>query len=305
MTTVAAVDCGTNSIRLLILRRGADGALTELAREVRLARLGQGVDATGEFHPDALQRANRIFEEFAAIIAGAGADRVRFVATSAARDVSNRAVFEANVRDRLGVGVDVISGSEEAQLSTLGVLSGVNVQTPSLVFDIGGGSTELIVVGEGPTIVSAVSVNMGAVRLKERFLPGDPPSAAEIRAARTFIAEQLDGAGVDFGSLAAAVGVAGTVTSFAAAKLGLETYHRESVHETVLARGDIEAILNHWLTQPAAVTAEEPCMHPLRAAVIGAGGLILDEISSRVPGGSVLVSETDILDGIALGLLEQ
>ncbi|MBB1482411.1 exopolyphosphatase [Tessaracoccus sp. MC1865] len=305
MTTVAAVDCGTNSIRLLILRRGADGALTELAREVRLARLGQGVDATGEFHPDALQRANRIFEEFAAIIAGAGADRVRFVATSAARDVSNRAVFEANVRDRLGVGVDVISGSEEAQLSTLGVLSGVNVQTPSLVFDIGGGSTELIVVGEGPAILSAVSVNMGAVRLKERFLPGDPPSAAESRAARTFIAEQLDGAGVDFGSLAAAVGVAGTVTSFAAAKLGLETYHRESVHETVLARGDIEAILNHWLTQPAAVTAEEPCMHPLRAAVIGAGGLILDEISSRVPGGSVLVSETDILDGIALGLLEQ
>nr|WP_255433501.1 exopolyphosphatase [Tessaracoccus sp. MC1865] len=290
---------------MLILRRGADGALTELAREVRLARLGQGVDATGEFHPDALQRANRIFEEFAAIIAGAGADRVRFVATSAARDVSNRAVFEANVRDRLGVGVDVISGSEEAQLSTLGVLSGVNVQTPSLVFDIGGGSTELIVVGEGPAILSAVSVNMGAVRLKERFLPGDPPSAAESRAARTFIAEQLDGAGVDFGSLAAAVGVAGTVTSFAAAKLGLETYHRESVHETVLARGDIEAILNHWLTQPAAVTAEEPCMHPLRAAVIGAGGLILDEISSRVPGGSVLVSETDILDGIALGLLEQ
>ncbi|MBB1509641.1 Ppx/GppA phosphatase family protein [Tessaracoccus sp. MC1756] len=305
MTTVAAVDCGTNSIRLLILRRGADGALTELAREVRLARLGQGVDATGEFHPDALQRANRIFEEFAAIIAGTGADRVRFVATSAARDVGNRAVFEANVRDRLGVEVDVISGSEEAQLSALGVLSGVNVQTPSLVFDIGGGSTELIVVGEGPEILSAVSLNMGAVRLKERFLPGDPPSAPEIRAARTFIGEQLDGAVVDFGSLAAAVGVAGTVTSFAAAKLGLETYHRESVHETVLGRGDIEAILTHWLTQPAAVTAEEPCMHPLRAAVIGAGGLILDEISSRVPGGSVLVSETDILDGIALGLLEQ
>ncbi|MCG6566926.1 Ppx/GppA phosphatase family protein [Tessaracoccus sp. ZS01] len=305
MTTVAAVDCGTNSIRLLILRRGADGALTELAREVRLARLGQGVDATGEFHPDALQRANRIFEEFAAIITGAGADRVRFVATSAARDVSNRAVFEANVRDRLGVEVDVISGSEEAQLSTLGVLSGVTVPTPSLVFDIGGGSTELIVVGEGPAILSAISLNIGAVRVKERFLPGDPPSEQEIRAARTFIGEQLGGAGVDFGSLAAAVGVAGTVTSFAAAKLGLETYHREAVHETVLARGDIEATLNHWLTQPAAVTAEEPCMHPLRAAVIGAGGLILDEISSRVPGGSVLVSETDILDGIALGLLEQ
>ncbi|GAA4896237.1 Ppx/GppA phosphatase family protein [Tessaracoccus lubricantis] len=304
MTTVAAVDCGTNSIRLLVVRRGADGELTELTRQTRLARLGQGVDATGEFHPDALERANRIFEEYAELITGAGADRVRFVATSAARDVSNRALFEANVRDRLGVRVDVISGGEEANLSTLGVLSGVSVPTPSLVFDIGGGSTELIVVGRDSQILSAVSLNIGAVRMKERFLQGDPPSEAEVAAARAHIGAQLDGADVSFATLASAVGVAGTVTSFAAAKLHLQEYRREAVHETVLTRDDIEQHLGRWLTQHAAATAEEPCMHPLRAAVIGAGGLILDEISLRVPGGTVLVSETDILDGIALGLLE-
>lgn len=305
MTTVAAVDCGTNSIRLLVVRREADGALTELARETRLARLGQGVDATGEFHPDALERANRIFEEYAAIIASHGADRQRFVATSAARDVSNRAVFEANVRERMGIEVDVIPGAEEAYLSTLGVLSGVDAPTPCLVFDIGGGSTELIVVGEGAEIVSAISLDIGAVRMNERFLPGDPPADHEVAAARAYIGEQLDGAGVDFATLASAVGVAGTVTSFAAAELGLQTYVRQAVHETTLTREDITRHLTRWLTQPAFVTAEEPCMHPLRAAVIGAGGLILDEISLRVPDGTLVVSETDILDGIALGLLER
>ncbi|MDO5675986.1 MAG: Ppx/GppA phosphatase family protein [Propionibacteriaceae bacterium] len=303
MSTVAAVDCGTNSIRLLILRQEADGGLTELAREVRLAKLGQGVDATGEFHPDALARANAVFEDFAALIAQQGVDRIRFVATSAARDVSNRAEFEANVRARLGVDVDVIPGSEEARLSTLGVLSGVDVDTPALVFDIGGGSTELIVVGEGEHVLSSISLNIGAVRINERFLPGDPPSEDDVARARAYIGKQLDGAGIDFAGLASAVGVAGTVTSFAAAVLGIQEYTREAIHETVLTRGNITETLERWLTQPSAVTAQEPCMHPLRAAVIGAGGLILDEISRRVPGGEVLVSETDILDGIALGLL--
>lgn len=303
-TTVAAVDCGTNSIRLLVLRDD-DGMLSELARETRLAKLGQGVDATGEFHPDALGRADLIFEEYAGIIAAHGADRVRLVATSAARDVSNRAVFEAGVRERLGVEVDVISGDEEALLSTKGVLSGVEVATPALVFDIGGGSTELIVVGEGATIISAVSLDIGAVRIRERFLPTDPPSSDEVARARAHISSLLDGAGVDFDTLASAVGVAGTATSFAAAKLRLESYERKAVHETLLSREDINEHLTRWLTQPAAATAQEPCMHPLRAAVIGAGGLILDEVSRRVPGGGVLVSETDILDGIALGLLQR
>lgn len=303
MTTVAAVDCGTNSIRLLILREGSDGSVVELAREVRLARLGQGVDATGEFHPDALARANAIFEEFAALIAKHGVSEVRFVATSAARDVGNRAQFEANVHARLGVDVDVISGDEEALLSTMGVLSGVRATTPALVFDIGGGSTELIVVHDGPTIASAVSLDIGAVRVKERFMPSDPATAGEIAAARAYIGELLDGAGVDFSGLASAIGVAGTVTSVAASVLGLEEYSRQAVHQTLLSRGDIARTVERWLAQTAERTAAEPCIHPLRAPVLGAGGLILDEISRRLPSGTVLVSETDILDGIALGLL--
>lgn len=303
MTTVAAVDCGTNSIRLLILRREQDGSITELAREVRLARLGQGVDATGEFHPDALARANVIFEEYAGLIDAEGTDEVRFVATSAARDVSNRAEFERNVRDRLGVAVDVITGDEEARLSTMGVLSGVDASTPALVFDIGGGSTELIVVDDGAAVRSALSLDIGAVRIKERFLHSDPATADEVAAAREHVGALLDGAGVDFAALKSAIGVAGTVTSVAASVLGLQQYSRQAVHETVLSRADIDRTVSRWLAQTAEQTAAEPCMHPLRAAVLGAGGLILDEISRRVPGGAVLVSETDILDGIALGLL--
>ena len=302
MTTVAAVDCGTNSIRLLVLR-AESGDVVELAREVRLARLGQGVDATGEFHPDALARADVIFEEFAGIIARHAATEVRFVATSAARDVSNRDAFEALVRGRLGVEVEVISGDEEALLSTGGVLSGVHARTPALVFDIGGGSTELIVVDDGAAIRSAVSLDIGAVRLRERLMPSDPATVDEVAAARAYVGGLLDGAGVDFASLASAIGVAGTVTSVAASVLGLDEYSRQAVHETLLTRDDIDRTVSRWLAQTSAETATEPCMHPLRAAVLGAGGLILDEISRRVPGGAVLVSETDILDGIALGLL--
>ena len=302
MSTVAAIDCGTNSIRLLILVKTADG-VRELDRQTRLARLGQGVDATGEFHPEALERANVIFDEYAGLIARHGADTVRFVATSAARDVSNRDVFEANVRERLGVSVDVISGAEEAHLSATGVLSGVTAPAPVLVFDIGGGSTELIVIDETQSIVSGISLDIGAVRIKERFLASDPATAGEIIAARAYVGELLDGAGVSFASIATAVGVAGTVTSMAASVIGLQKYSRNKVHQTVLTRAQIRDTNARWLAQTAEQTAAEPCMHPLRATVLGAGSLIMDEISARVPGGSVLVSETDILDGIALGLV--
>lgn len=300
---VAAVDCGTNSIRLLLLRRDGE-ATEELAREVRLARLGQGVDATGEFHPEALARAFAIFDEFAAIIAAHGEAEVRVVATSAARDVSNRDVFEAGVREHLGVEADVISGEEEARLSASGVLSGVEAPTPALVIDIGGGSTELVTIGADDRILHAVSLNIGAVRINERFLAGDPPTAEQVAAARAFVEAQLDASGVDFGMLASAIGVAGTITSFAARKLGLLQYEREAIHETMLGRDDIVASTDHWLSIPVEEIAQEPCLHPLRAAVIGAGGIILDAISARVPRGEVLVSETDILDGIALGLLD-
>ncbi len=302
MTTVAAVDCGTNSIRLLILRRDADGTVTELCREVRLARLGQGVDATGEFHPDALQRAFTVCEEFAGIISDLGVDAVRFVATSAARDVSNRQVFFDGVCERLDVGVDVITGDEEARLSASGVSSGLEAPQPVLVIDIGGGSTELVLV-DGGEVLHATSLDVGAVRVTERFLFGDPPAPSEQAAARAFVGGLLDGSGIDFRLVRTAVGVAGTVTSVAAATLGLQVYSRDDVHGTLLSRTDIRAACAHWLGTPIPVIENEPCMHPLRAGVIGGGSLILDEIAVRVPGGDILVSETDILDGIAHGLL--
>ncbi len=302
MTTVAAVDCGTNSIRLLILRGGGRDAPEELCREVRLARLGQGVDATGEFHADALERAFTVCEEFAGIIDALGVDRVRFVATSAARDVSNRQVFFDGVRQRLGVDVDVITGDQEARLSTIGVRGGVEAPQPVLVIDIGGGSTELVVVADDEVRL-AISLNMGAVRVHERFLHTDPPTEQQQQAARDFVGGLLDGSGVDFNHIETAVGVAGTVTSVAARVLGLQEYSRDAIHGTVLRRRDVESASAHWLKTSAASIEAEPCMHPLRAGVIGAGSLILDEISMRVPGGRILVSETDILDGIALELL--
>ena len=300
--TVAAIDCGTNSIRLLVLA-GSRDAPQELAREVRLARLGQGVDATGEFHPDALARTFAVCNEFAQIIRAHGAGKVRFVATSAARDVTNRRLLIDGVRERLGVEVDVIPGQEEARLSSAGALCAVDVTPPTLILDIGGGSTELVLADGAGTIVHSVSLNVGSVRLRERFLHTDPPTPEEQRASRAFVGDLLDGSGIDFAAVASAVGVAGTVTSVAARVLGLEAYSRDAVHGLVLGCDDIRDANSHWLATPVSEIEGEPCMHPLRAGVIGAGTLILDEIAARIPSQKILVSETDILDGIALELL--
>lgn len=304
MTTVAAVDCGTNSVRLLILRSDADGKVSEVSREVRMSRLGQGVDETGEFHPDALRRTFEILDEYATIISGTGVDQTRLVATSAARDVSNRAEFFDGVRRSLGIDADVISGAEEARLTTEGVLSGVGAAMPVLVIDVGGGSTELVVVEEGHRVSHAISLQMGAVRITERFLRADPPAPREVEEARAHINRELDGAGVDFGRIETAIGVAGTFTTFAARVLGLDDYDRMAVHRTVLSSDDITGFTDHWLRTPVAEIQQEPCMPPLRAQVIAGGGLILDEISARIDGGDILVSGTDILDGIALELLD-
>ena len=300
--TVAAIDCGTNSIRLLVLA-GSRDAPQELAREVRLARLGQGVDATGEFHPDALARTFAVCDEFAQIIRAHGAEKVRFVATSAARDVTNRQLLIDGVRERPGVEMDVIPGQEEARLSSAGALCAVDVTPPTLILDIGGGSTELVLADGAGTIVHSVSLNVGSVRLRERFLHTDPPTPEEQRASREFVGDLLDGSGIDFAAVASAVGVAGTVTSVAARALGLEAYSRDAVHGLVLGRDDIRDANSHWLATPVSEIEGEPCMHPLRAGVIGAGTLILDEIAARIPSQKILVSETDILDGIALELL--
>lgn len=303
--TVAAVDCGTNSVRLLVLRTEADGQITELARLTRLARLGQGVDRTGQFHPDALARTFAVLDEFAGVIASFDVDRTRFVATSATRDVSNRQELADGVRSRLGVDLDVISGTEEARLSSAGVLSGVVSDRPTLIFDIGGGSTELVVVEHGQEVSSSISLNIGAVRVKERFFAQDPPSAAQVAAAREFIAAQIDSAGVNFAEIASAIGVAGTVTSVAAEQLGLKAYSRDAVHRVVLTRAQVAEATARWLTMTAEQITASSLMEPLRASVISAGASILQAIIERVPSGEVIVSETDILDGIAHQLLAE
>ncbi len=302
MTTVAAIDCGTNSIRLLILRR-EDDQIIELVRETRLARLGQGVDATGQFHPDALARTFAICDDYATLLHDHGVAKARFVATSAARDASNRHLLLDGVYQRLGLEVEVISGEEEARLSAAGVLSGVSTRSPSLVVDIGGGSTELVLIDDGGQIRHACSLDIGAVRIRERFLHHDPPTLEEQNQARTYIGSLLDSSGIDFGCVVTGIGVAGTTTSVAAWLLELTEYSREAVHGQILSRDQIRQATRHWNSTTVAEIATEATMHPLRAGVIGAGALILDEISQRLNSGSILVSESDILDGIALALL--
>ena len=245
MSRVAAIDCGTNSIRLLIAEAGPDGSLVELDRRTEIVRLGQGVDATGEFHPDALARTFAATDAYAALIRDAGVPsrRTRFVATSASRDARNREVFFAGIRDRLGVTPEVISGDTEAQLSFAGALSRVDpAAEPVLVIDIGGGSTELIVGSGAGVVESAISLDIGSVRLTERFLrAAHPPEPADVAAAAAHVDALLDSTGIDFPAVGTWIGVAGTATTLAGVHLGLERYDRERVHGSVIARESTRA----------------------------------------------------------------
>ncbi len=301
---VGVIDCGTNSVRLLIAQANAAGGLAEVTRDLRLTRLGQGVDATGEFHPDALERTFAAVDDYARQLAEFGAARVRFVATSAARDAGNRDEFFAGIRQRLGVAAEVIPGTEEARLSFVGALAGLppsRVSSPVLVVDIGGGSTELVV-GDAAALQRAVSLDIGSVRLRERFLHSDPPTADEVAAARACVDELLDSAGVDFGGVRTLIGVGGTATSLSALVLGLPEYDRTLVHGSVLDTAEVVGLAERLLAAPVAEVADLPTMHPKRADVICAGALICAAVASRVDV-PLTVSETDILDGLALDLL--
>ena len=300
---VAVIDCGTNSIRLLVMSRDVDGRLVEHDRRLELVRLGQGVDATGEFHPDALARTFAACERFAVVIADQKCDRVRFVATSAARDARNREAFFGGVRERLGVEVEVIEGEEEARLSFHGALAGVAVsEEPVLVIDIGGGSTEHIVGSASGRIDHAISLDVGSVRIRERYLLSDPPTDAEITAARTFVGSLLDASGVDFASIRTFIGVAGTVTSLSAIHQELAVYDRAVVHGSVLTVGEVHALAVRLLASTAADVEATTCLPLKRAEVICAGALIADEIARRVDV-PMIISESDILDGMAMELL--
>ena len=337
MTRVAVIDCGTNSIRLLIADgtrtsgsssqhgQGAIGAssprvsavvdneqeaadgLIEVDRRVELVRLGQGVDATGMFHPHALIRTFRAIDGYAELIEDAGVERLRFVATSASRDVQNRAEFEAGVRERLGVEVEVISGEEEARLSFSGALEVLKGRAdvdagPVLVTDIGGGSTELVVGEQTGQVMGAASVDIGAVRMRERFLRSDPATAAERRAAIGHVDRILDASDVPWHEARTWVGVAGTATSMAAMFLDLTAYDRARVHGAMLLPTDVEHLSSRIIDSTVEELTTVPTLAPLRAQVIAGGALICSRIAERV-GVPLIVSETDILDAVATELV--
>lgn len=306
MTRVAAIDCGTNSIRLLIAEPNGSGGLKDLERRLEIVRLGQGVDATGEFHPDALQRTFAAAESYAELIkkADVPAVQIHFVATSATRDVKNRETFFAGIKERLGVLPDVISGETEARLSFLGVLSRVKPQgEPVLVMDIGGGSTELITGSADGDMHSAISLDIGSVRITERFLKQNPVTDDDLERATGYVDDLLAGSAVDFSSIGTWIGVAGTATTLAGVYLELERYDRERVHGSRIPVPAIEELLHRL----AGMTVEEiralPSMHPGRADVITGGALVESRIGARLKVSDLIVSESDILDGIALELL--
>ncbi|MCU1590008.1 MAG: exopolyphosphatase [Frankiales bacterium] len=299
MTRVAAVDCGTNSIRLLVCDLDEDQQ-SDLHREMRVVRLGEGVDRTGSLAPQAIERTRVALVDYATTCRELSVQRIRMVATSASRDADNSAEFRAVVRDVLGVEPQVISGGEEATLSFAGATRALDPREgPFLVMDIGGGSTELVL-GTGH-VEAALSVDVGCVRLTERHLHGDPPTPIEIAAAENDVdagIEQLRRA-VPVERARTAVGLAGSVTTIAALALGLSSYDRSRIHLSRLSRADIDKVTDDVLGMSRAARAALPVMHPGRVDVIGAGALILRTLVDRLDLSDVLVSEADILDGIA------
>jgi exopolyphosphatase/guanosine-5'-triphosphate,3'-diphosphate pyrophosphatase len=299
---VAAIDCGTNSIRLLVA--DVDQAmLTDVDRRMEIVRLGQGVDQTGRLAPEALDRTMAALRGYAKIINETGALAVRMVATSATRDAENSAEFVSRVKEILGVGPDVLTGDEEARLSFTGATAELTEDPPFLVTDIGGGSTEFVF-GVANRVEAAISVDIGCVRLTERHLRDDPPTPAQINAALDDIDAALEQVAEVLPARPARtlIGLAGSVTTVAGIYLGLRAYDSERIHHSIVPAADVHAITELLLGQTRAERARIPVMHPGRVDVIGAGALVLDRLMQRAGFPYVLVSEHDILDGIAFGL---
>jgi exopolyphosphatase/guanosine-5'-triphosphate,3'-diphosphate pyrophosphatase len=313
MSRVAAIDCGTNSIRLLVadVTTGADGApaYRDVHREMRIVRLGQGVDATGVLAPEALERTRAALVDYTAVLRREGVERVRMVATSATRDAGNREDFFGMVRATLGSDAEVISGDEEAQLSFVGAVGDLDpADGPFVVVDVGGGSTELVVgelTASGATVTAASSVDVGSVRITERCLPGDPPTADEVREARVVAAGILADAfaAVPVRGVRTWVGVAGTITTLSAVAQGLPEYDPAAVHLSRLTGADLHRTADELLGLSREERARHGAIHPGRIDVIGGGALIVDELArelrERAGITELVVSEHDILDGIA------
>jgi exopolyphosphatase/guanosine-5'-triphosphate,3'-diphosphate pyrophosphatase len=293
VTLVAAIDCGTNSIKLLV----ADLPQV-LVRESRVVRLGQGVDQTGRLADEALARTFAAVEDFAATIRAhdVPVERIRFCATSATRDAANAQVFVDGVRARLGVTPVVLSGMEEAALVfDATTMLDPSPAAPALAVDIGGGSTELVLGGAE----HSVSMDIGSVRLHERHLAGDPPTAAEWERCSRDVDDHLDGCGLDLGTSHSVVGTSGTIKTLACGVLDLPFYDRDRIDGAVLGVDETLAFAARLRAMTVAERRALPYMHPGRADVIGAGSLIWSRVLERSRVGSYLVSEADILYGIA------
>jgi exopolyphosphatase/guanosine-5'-triphosphate,3'-diphosphate pyrophosphatase len=327
---VAAVDCGTNSLRLLVADIDLGRAeVTDVARRMEIVRLGQGVDKSGHLAPDALDRTIGVLRDYADIIAACSARAVRMVATSATRDASNAAEFTRRVKEVLGIAPEVLTGAEEAVLSFTGAtaeLAATRDGGPFLVADIGGGSTEFVlgsafprgddppqtppalgVASRPPKPPWAASVNIGCVRMTERHLHDDPPTDRQIATATADIDAALGVAAnaVPVRQARTLIGLAGSVTTVAAIAMGLPAYDAARIHHARVSAADVHEVTRSLLAQTRAARAAIGVMHPGRVDVIGGGALILDRIMQRFGFGEVLVSEHDILDGIAWSLAAQ
>ncbi len=312
---VAALDCGTNSLRLLVADVDpARAEVTDVARRMEIVRLGEGVDQTGRLAPEALERTIGVLREYAGVIASSGAQAVRMVATSATRDADNAAEFVHRVKEVLGVAPEVLTGAQEAMLAFTGATAELAADVdgaPFLVADIGGGSTEFVLggaavaaAGYAGAAVRAISVNIGCVRMTERHLHGDPPTGQQVAAATADIDAALDtvAGALPVKQARTLIGLAGSVTTVAAIAMGLPGYDAARIHHARVSAADVHAVTRALLAQTRTARAAIGVMHQGRVDVIGGGALVLDRLMERFGFGEVLVSEHDILDGIAWSL---
>jgi exopolyphosphatase/guanosine-5'-triphosphate,3'-diphosphate pyrophosphatase len=300
---VAAIDCGTNSIRLLIADIDGNN-FREITRLMEVVRLGQGVDKTGAFHPDAIARTLAAVDLFAAEIAKRGVEKIRFCATSATRDATNRALFIDGVKERLGIEPEVIAGEVEAALSFQGATKDFDKsQGPFLVIDIGGGSTEFVFGTD--SVEAARSMNIGCVRMTERHFTGDQPDPGQIASAIEDIDENIRQAAksVPITEAKTVIMVAGTATTIAAAALDLPAYDRYAIHLARVSAERTHQISTELLRETREQRAAHGYMHPGRVDVIGAGSLVLDRIMKATDATEFVASESDILDGMAWSLV--
>ena len=300
---VAAIDCGTNSIRLLIA--DIDGTnFREVIRLMEVVRLGQGVDKTGQFHPDAIARTLAAVDLFAVEIAKRGVEKIRFCATSATRDATNRDLFIEGVFERLGIRPEVISGDEEARLSFMGATKDLPASDgPFLVIDIGGGSTEFVFGTD--SVEAAKSVNIGCVRMSERHFTGDKPDPGQVAAATEDIDAAIAQAAkiVPITKAQTLIAVAGTATTVAAAALDLPEYDRYSIHLSHIAAEKVHQVSQSFIKMDRAEREALGYMHPGRVDVISAGSLVLSRIMRATGASEFVASESDILDGMAWSLV--